>query len=82
MSPPLDSDADLVGVFQTAFAKIEVIYAAIEAGAERVLAKPVDSRELLPLVERLEEELAAVESGVGALGIGTGGVPAPGRNPR
>jgi len=44
---------DLIGVFQTAFAKIEVIYAAIEAGAERVLAKPVDSRELLPLVERL-----------------------------
>ena len=44
---------EMIGVFQTAFARIEVIYAAIEAGAERVLAKPVDSRELLPLVERL-----------------------------
>lgn len=44
---------EIVGVFQTAFAKIEVIYAAIDAGAERVLAKPVDARELLPLVERL-----------------------------
>lgn len=44
---------EIMGVFQTAFAKIEVIYAAIDAGAERVLAKPVDARELLPLVERL-----------------------------
>lgn len=44
---------DMPGVFQTAFAKIEVIYSAIEAGAERILAKPVDTQELLPLVERL-----------------------------
>jgi CheY-like chemotaxis protein len=44
---------EVVAVFQTAFATIEVIYSAIEAGAERVLAKPVDTHELLPLVERL-----------------------------
>jgi CheY-like chemotaxis protein len=44
---------EMPGVFQTAFAKIEVIYSAIEAGAERILAKPVDTQELLPLVERL-----------------------------
>ena len=49
---------ETIGVFQTAFARIEVIYSAIDAGAERVLAKPVDSQELLPLVDRLVERSA------------------------
>ncbi|HVW02945.1 MAG TPA: response regulator [Planctomycetaceae bacterium] len=47
---------ETIGVFQTAFARIEVIYSAIDAGAERVLAKPIDSQELLPLVDRLVEK--------------------------
>lgn len=41
----------LVGVFLTAYADINTIFPAMDAGVERVLAKPVDSRELLPVVE-------------------------------
>jgi CheY-like chemotaxis protein len=42
---------ELVGVFLTAYADISTIFPAMDAGVERVLAKPVDSRELLPVVE-------------------------------
>ena len=41
---------ELVGVFLTAYADISTIFPAMDAGVERVLSKPVDSRELLPVV--------------------------------
>jgi CheY-like chemotaxis protein len=41
---------DLVGVLVTAFAGPEAVAAAAEAGMRRVLAKPVDFGQLLPLV--------------------------------
>lgn len=43
----------LRGVFLTAYTTIDTVFPAISAGVERVLAKPVDARELLPLVEEL-----------------------------
>lgn len=43
---------ELVGVFLTAYADINTVFPAMDAGVERVLSKPVDSRELLPLVEQ------------------------------
>ncbi len=42
-------------VFLTGFPSIDTVYPAIEAGADHVLAKPVDPAELLHV---LEEELA------------------------
>ena len=42
---------DIVGVFLTGHATIDVVYPAIEAGIVHVFAKPVDFNELLPLVE-------------------------------
>jgi two-component system response regulator (stage 0 sporulation protein F) len=42
-------------VFLTGFPSIDTVYPAIEAGADHVLAKPVDPAELLQV---LEEELA------------------------
>jgi CheY-like chemotaxis protein len=42
-------------VFLTGFPSINTVYPAIEAGADHVLAKPVDPAELLRV---LEEELA------------------------
>ena len=44
---------DVAGVFLTAHTRIDTVYPAIEAGVERVLAKPVDARELLPIVKQL-----------------------------
>jgi CheY-like chemotaxis protein len=44
---------DIVGVFLTAFATINTVYPAIGVGVERVLAKPVDFNELLPVIEGL-----------------------------
>ncbi len=44
------------GVFLTGFPTIDTVYPAIEAGGERVLAKPVDPEEL---VGALEEQLGA-----------------------
>lgn len=43
------------GVFVTGFPTIDTVYPAIGSGADRVLAKPVNSAEL---VNALEEELA------------------------
>ena len=42
-------------VFLTGYPSIDTVYPAIEAGADHVLAKPVDPAELLQI---LEEELA------------------------
>lgn len=44
---------DLVGIFLTAYTSINTVFPAIEAGVERVLAKPVDANELIPLLEEL-----------------------------
>jgi CheY-like chemotaxis protein len=44
---------DMHGVFLTAFTTIDTVFPAIEAGVERVLAKPVDAQELIPLVKEL-----------------------------
>jgi CheY-like chemotaxis protein len=44
---------ELVGVFLTAFTTLSTVYPAIEAGVERVLAKPVNRDELIPLVEEI-----------------------------
>jgi len=43
----------LPGVFLTAYPTINTVFPAIGVGIERVLAKPVDSHELIPLVESL-----------------------------
>jgi CheY-like chemotaxis protein len=43
----------IIGVFLTAYPRINTVYPAIGAGAERVLAKPVNFSELLPLIESL-----------------------------
>jgi len=40
-------------IFVTAFTRIDTVFPAVEAGAERVLAKPFDSEELLKLVDEL-----------------------------
>ena len=53
---------DLAGVFLTGYTTIDVVYSAIEAGVLRVLAKPVDFAELLPIIE----EHTAERSGAGA----------------
>jgi CheY-like chemotaxis protein len=42
---------DMCGIFLTGNATLEVIYPALEAGVRRVLSKPVDFRELIPLIE-------------------------------
>ncbi|HVU90262.1 MAG TPA: response regulator [Pirellulales bacterium] len=44
---------DLRGVFLTAYANINTVFPAIEAGVERVLAKPLDSRELIRIADTL-----------------------------
>jgi CheY-like chemotaxis protein len=43
----------LHGVFLTAYANIQTVFHAIDAGAERVLSKPADARELITVVEQL-----------------------------
>ncbi len=42
---------DIAGIFLTGFTTIDVVYPAIEAGILRVLSKPVDFNELMPIVE-------------------------------
>ena len=44
---------DLLGIFLTAYANINTVFPAIDAGIERVLSKPPSRRELLPVVEEL-----------------------------
>ncbi len=43
---------DVRGVFLTGFPTIDTVYPAIEAGADHVLAKPVDPAELLRVIEQ------------------------------
>ena len=43
----------LKGVFLTAYTSLDTVFPAIDAGAERVLAKPPDVRELIPVIEEL-----------------------------
>jgi CheY-like chemotaxis protein len=43
----------LRGVFLTAYANINTVFPAIEAGVERVLAKPLNSRELIKIADAL-----------------------------
>jgi DNA-binding response OmpR family regulator len=42
---------DITGIFLTGFTTLEVVYPAIEAGILRVLPKPVDFKELMPIIE-------------------------------
>lgn len=42
---------DLAGVFLTGYTTIDVVYPAIEAGVLRVLSKPVDFQELMPILD-------------------------------
>ena len=42
---------EMVGVFLTAYTSINTVFPAIDAGIERVLAKPADARELASVVE-------------------------------
>lgn len=44
---------EIKGVFVTGYTTIDVVYPAIEAGILRVLAKPVDYEELMPLIDEL-----------------------------
>ncbi len=44
---------DLLGIFLTAYANINTVFPAIDAGIERVLSKPPSRRELIPVVEEL-----------------------------
>jgi CheY-like chemotaxis protein len=43
---------DLAGIFLTGYTTIDVVYPAIEAGILRVLPKPVDFTELMPIIEQ------------------------------
>lgn len=52
---------DLCGIFLTGNATLDVVYPALEAGVLRILAKPVDFRELIPLIEEQMGERAAAE---------------------
>jgi two-component system, NtrC family, response regulator HydG len=42
----------LSGVFLTGHTSLDVVYPAIEAGVLHVLSKPVDFKELMPIVEQ------------------------------
>jgi CheY-like chemotaxis protein len=47
---------DLPAIFETAYARIDVVFAAIEGGVSRVLPKPIDFAELRPAVMELAGE--------------------------
>lgn len=42
---------DITGIFLTGYATLDVVYPAIEAGILRVLPKPVDFNDLMPIIE-------------------------------
>ncbi len=50
-----EAQPNVRGIFLTGYPTIDTVYPAVAAGAERVLAKPVDPAEL---VHTLEEQLA------------------------
>ena len=53
-----ESQPNVRAVFLTGFPAIDTVYPAFEAGAERVLAKPVDPDELIGVLEEQLAELA------------------------
>jgi CheY-like chemotaxis protein len=55
-----EKEPDMPAVFLTGYARIDTVFPAIEAGADRVLAKPVDPAELINV---LEEELQSAAAG-------------------
>jgi two-component system response regulator HydG len=57
-----EAQPEVRGVFLTGYPTIDTVYPAVAAGAERVLAKPVDPAEL---VHTLEEQLATQAAGHG-----------------
>jgi DNA-binding response OmpR family regulator len=48
-----EQQPNLLGIFLTAYANLNIVFPAIDAGIERVLAKPPSRRELIPVVEEL-----------------------------
>src|SRR5437773_2181180 len=42
---------DLAAIFLTGYTTIDVVYPAIEAGILRVLSKPADFQELIPIIK-------------------------------
>jgi two-component system, NtrC family, response regulator HydG len=46
-----DMRPDIKAIFVTGFAQLDVVFPAIEAGVLRVLAKPVDFEELIPVID-------------------------------
>ena len=42
---------DIKAIFLTGFTTIDVVFPAIDAGVLRVLAKPVDFEELIPVID-------------------------------
>jgi DNA-binding response OmpR family regulator len=46
-----EAQPDLAAIFLTGYTTIDVVYPAIEAGVLRVLSKPADFKELLPIIE-------------------------------
>jgi two-component system response regulator (stage 0 sporulation protein F) len=49
---------EIKGIFLTGFTTIDVVFPAIDAGILRVLAKPIDFDELMPLVEEYSHAAA------------------------
>jgi len=49
----LEQRPETLGIFLTAYTTLDTVYPAISAGAERVLAKPVNKDELIPLIEKM-----------------------------
>jgi CheY-like chemotaxis protein len=43
---------EIMGIFLTGYTTLEVVYPAIEAGILHVLPKPVDFKELMPILEQ------------------------------
>jgi len=48
-----EQQPELLGIFLTAYANLNTVFPAIDAGIERVLSKPPSRRELIPVVEEL-----------------------------
>jgi DNA-binding NtrC family response regulator len=46
-----EAHPELMAIFLTGYPTIDVVYPAIEAGVLRVLSKPADFQELIPLLE-------------------------------
>ncbi len=53
-----ETQPEMAGIFLTGYTTIDVVYPAVEAGILRVLSKPADFHELLPIVEEHLSSLA------------------------